>query len=136
MKKVHYIICSIITIAIVILSCESVDDPVITDFSLVNDSAKVNTNTEFNIAGDADQFIIWTGDAGKSYYAYLEQTDNPNDTVIVVKDYDKGAWCEPGIFTYRYTSVDTTIAVLIATNIGDEGNEIKQVRKEIDIIVY
>ncbi len=135
MKKSYYIISFIITIVIVVLSCERVEDPVITDFSLVNDTVRVRAYTDFNIAGDADMFAIWPGEDGNNYYAFLEQTANPTDTVNVTRDHDRGSAVEPGIFSYRYMSRDTLIAVLIATNYGDDGNEIKQVKKEINIIV-
>ncbi len=137
MKKFFYVIFTIIIVFILLQSCERVEDPVISDFSLVNDTVRRNTNTEFNIDGDADFFVFWAGVEGSnSYSTYLEQLKNITDTVNVTRDLDRGESVVPGAeFTYRYTAIDTVVAVLIATNYGDNGNEIKQVKKELTIII-
>ena len=80
---------------------------------------------------------IWTGDDGRNYDLFIEQTTNPTDTVNVTRDYEHGSNVSEDTYTYTYTYVaaGTYKVVLIATNVGKDGDEVKQVKAELSITV-
>lgn len=130
-KDLNYIV--LILILVLTVSCEKNDVPEPTAcFESSLTTAEVGESITFQTCNEADFYSIWTGDEGHDYSKRPE----------VFTDYepDKYTRTDNGIavdesYDYTYDNPGTYTVVWVASNVGDDGEILKQTTAEITITI-
>lgn len=137
MKKHLYIITALL--ALLVMSCEdySIETPSVNSVTIseqvVNVDGTVTVQFLFN-ANATHDVVIWWGFEGSNYQEYTDAISNPGSSEEnITKSYSSGEslndaemWNGTVLFEKTYPAVGTYDLVVVATNIGDFGNDVKQ----------
>jgi hypothetical protein len=127
------------------IACEKrAEDPEILLFEAVPSTITLGDAVTFRIQVKADYISLWTGNQqtstiNRDYDKFLEQLNNPPDTDVAInRFYSKGIALAFTDTVYEYTlykEAGIYKAVLIATNVGKLGEELKRKQASIQVEV-
>ncbi len=141
-KMVKYIF--ILGFTVLFIACEKkTEEPEILLFEAVPSTITVGEVVTFRYQVKADYVTLWTGNQetnqiNRNYEGYLEQINNPPDDEeeAVNRFYNKGlalAVTDSAFIYTLYKDAGSFTAVLIATNAGKLGEELKRKQASIQI---
>jgi hypothetical protein len=123
---------------ILFLSCEEkVETPEIISFT-ADPSTTIQANKElyFRMEYSGTYAVIWTGEPGNNYDAYLEEiATSAGEEKNVVATHDKGAIVNGTTYLKRYRTPGVYTAVLIVTNAGNMGETYERAMETLEITV-
>ena len=123
--------------ALLFLSCEEkVETPEITNFIAEPATAAINKEVYFTMEHTGDFAVIWTGETGSNYDAYLEQIATPagvDDNVV--STHDRGAIVNSTTYMKRYRTAGVYTAVLIVSNAGDMGQTYERAMETVEVTI-
>lgn len=138
MFKYIFVLCFIV----LFVACEKkTEEPEILLFEAVPSTVVVGESVTFRYQVKADYVSLWTGNqetnTNRDYNLYLEQISNPPDTNEAVNRwYSKGlalAITDTAYVYNLYKEAGSFTAVLIATNVGKQGEEFKRKQASIQV---
>ncbi len=145
MKKMFkYIV--VLCFLVLLIACEKqAEEPEILLFEAIPSTVAVGKEVKFRYQVKAEYVTIWTGNQktsqiNREYNGFLEQISNPpmDAEKSVNRFYNKGIALEVTDTTYVYTlykNPGTYTVVLIATNSGKLGEELKRKQASLQLEV-
>ncbi len=143
-----YLIISIAIVAFILNACEdySVDAPNINSVSIEEQFENEDGTVTMQFVFDCDardDVVVWWGTSESDYYAYQDSITNVTSLESnVTKSYpdgeslqEPGNWNGTNIVEKTYPAAGIYNMVIIATNIGEFGDDIKQTIHEQQITI-
>ena len=138
-KLLNYIL--VLCFIVLSVACEKkAEDPEILLFEAVPSTLVAGQAVTFRIRVEGDYISLWPGIEASNYHAYLEQINNPEQdtTEATNRFYDKGislAITDTNYVYSLYTDPGLYEAILIVTNSGKLGEELKRTQASIQVEV-
>ncbi len=89
----------------------------------------------FSAEVNADYAVIWSGTAESDYDRHLSSPSNENTGLTMTIDFDKLTGVYTATRSVSYPEAGTFKVVIVASNVGDLGETIEQVTKDISVTV-
>ena len=122
MKKVlKSILCILAVFAMVACNSDDEVEQPTASVSINKTTLNINESMEIHFTGSASDVVVYTGDANHRY----DMREESNYGLVVNK----------GLFTYAYSTPGTYTVVVVATNHGNEGKDIKRDTYTFDVKV-
>ena len=122
MKKVlKSILCVLAVFAMVACNSDDEVEQPTASVSINKTTLNINESMEIHFTGSASDVVVYTGDLNHCY----DLREESNYGLVVNK----------GLFTYAYSTPGTYTVVVVATNHGNEGKDIKRDTYTFDVKV-
>jgi hypothetical protein len=137
MFKYILVLCFIMLFA----ACEKkAVDPEISLFEAVPSTIVAGEAVTFRMHFIGDYIALWPGDEGKNYAAFVDSTSKPRPDIdeTVNRFFDKGISLSITDTSYvyeLYTKPGLYNAVLVVTNVGKLGEELKRTQATVQVEV-
>ena len=102
-----------------IMSCSKEIPEPIACFEVSAETIKLGESVTFTSCSQADHTSIWTGDTGRDY----TKRERTGETRYVARDV--GVRVANGVFTYTYRNPGHYTIHWVATNVGNDGRDVK-----------
>lgn len=141
MKKLTYLFFIIIFFVVSCKKDKITETPSVIQFDVDKTTAVVGSELVFSIQANGQKGVIWFGDAASDYTLYKELIANPDTEKNRTKSYPKGVGLDGPTMSgttplkHIYAKAGTYTAVIIISNIGDYGDEIKTAEQQLSITI-